>query len=153
MRVVVQRVTEACVTVQDEIVGSIGLGLLVLVGVACTDTEDDASWLAHKVAGLRVFSDTRGKMSLAAGDVGGEYLVVSQFTLFGDVRHGLRPDFGRAAPAPQAERLYRCFCDQLRLSGHRVRMGVFGAHMDVQLVNNGPVTIYIDTDEVKFRGV
>jgi D-tyrosyl-tRNA(Tyr) deacylase len=153
VRVVVQRVKEACVTVHTEVVSSIGRGLLVLVGVADTDTDEKASWLARKVGGLRVFADARGKMSLSAIDVGGEYLVVSQFTLLGEVRHGLRPDFARAAAAPQAERLYGIFCDSLRLLGHSVRMGVFGANMEVRLVNDGPVTIYIDTDEVRAHGV
>lgn len=148
MRALVQRVQEAQVTVQGEVVGRIGLGLMVLLGVARADTEHEAAWLARKVGGLRVFNDDAGKMGLGARDVLGEYLVVSQFTLLGDVRHGLRPDFGRAAAPQDAEPLYQSFCDHLRRLGHVVHTGMFGAHMKVELVNDGPVTIHIDTDEV-----
>jgi D-aminoacyl-tRNA deacylase len=145
MRAVVQRVTRASVTVADEVVGAIGRGFLVLVGVAVDDDERDADALAQKVAGLRVFDDAAGAMNLALADAGGAVLVVSQFTLLGDVRKGRRPSFIAAARGEQAERLYERVAEQLREAGLHAETGVFGADMAVELVNDGPVTILLDT--------
>ena len=145
MRAVVQRASRACVTVDGVVRGEISQGLLVLLAVAKGDTEDDAAYLANKTAGLRIFEDNAGKMSLCVSDVGGKILVVSQFTLCGDVRRGLRPSFDAAAPPAEAERLYERFCDLLRQAGLEVQTGVFQARMDVELVNDGPVTILFDS--------
>jgi len=145
MRAVVQRVTRASVTVGGTVAGAIERGFLVLVGVAVDDDERDAELLAHKIAGLRVFDDVAGAMNLALADVGGSVLVVSQFTLLGDVRKGRRPSFIAAARGEQAERLYERVAAQLRQTGVRVETGVFGADMAVELVNDGPVTILVDT--------
>jgi D-tyrosyl-tRNA(Tyr) deacylase len=145
MRAVVQRVSRAQVTVAGEVTGKIGRGLLVLLGVAATDTEADADYLVGKVAGLRVFEDANGKMNLAADDVGGEVLVVSQFTLYGDVRRGKRPSFDAAAPPEQARQLYEYFMARLRTTGLVCEAGRFQQEMQVELVNNGPVTILIDS--------
>jgi D-tyrosyl-tRNA(Tyr) deacylase len=145
MRAVVQRVTRASVRVADETVGAIERGFLVLAGVAVDDTDADADALAQKIAGLRVFDDGNGAMNFALADVGGAVLVVSQFTLLGDVRKGRRPSFIAAARGEQAERLYERVAAKLRESGLRVETGVFGADMAVELVNGGPVTILIDT--------
>ena len=148
MRAVVQRVTRASVTVGGEVTGAIGRGFAVLVGVAVGDDARDAAALAQKIAGLRVFTDADGAMNLALAEVGGEVLVVSQFTLLGDVRKGRRPSFVAAARGEQAERLYERVADGLREAGLRVATGVFGADMAVELVNDGPVTILIDTKRV-----
>ena len=145
MRAVVQRASRASVTVDGVVRGEIARGLLVLLGVANGDSENDAVYLAGKTAGLRIFEDDAGKMSLSLKDVGGKVLVVSQFTLYGDVRRGLRPSFDDAAPSAEAERLYERFCDLLRQGGLEVRTGVFQAKMDVELVNDGPVTILLDS--------
>ncbi|MEA2688470.1 MAG: D-aminoacyl-tRNA deacylase [Candidatus Eremiobacteraeota bacterium] len=145
MRAVVQRVTRASVRVGDEIAGAVERGFVALVGVAVDDTEADADALAHKIAGLRVFDDANGAMNLALADVGAAVLVVSQFTLFGDVRKGRRPSFIAAARGEQAERLYERVAELLRERGLHVEMGIFGADMAVELVNDGPVTILIDT--------
>ena len=145
MRAVVQRVTRASVRVADEVVGAIERGFLVLAGVGVDDDESDAGALAQKVAGLRVFDDEDGAMNLALADVGGAVLVVSQFTLLGDVRKGRRPSFVAAARGEQAQRLYERVAAKLRESGLHVETGVFGADMAVELVNDGPVTILIDT--------
>ncbi len=153
MRAVVQRVSQASVRSQGEAIASVGVGLLVLLGIAVSDSARDAQWLADKVAGLRIFSDEGGKMSRAAADVGGEFLVVSQFTLYGSIARGRRPDFTRAAPGSQAKTLYQLFCDSLAALGHPPKTGIFGVHMEVRLVNDGPVTIYIDTDEVMPHGL
>lgn len=153
MRALVQRVSRARVVVEGKVSGHIGHGLAVLLGVGRGDGLRQAEWMATKVAGLRVFEDTQGKMSLSAGDVGGAFLVVSQFTLYGSVRRGLRPDFMGAAPPEDAERLYRAFVERLRQNGFPVETGVFRAHMEVELVNDGPVTLYIDSDEVKEHGI
>jgi len=145
MRAVVQRVRRASVTVDSALSGAIEHGFLVLVGVAVGDDERDAAALAQKIAGLRVFSDANGAMNLPLDDVGGSVLVVSQFTLLGDVRKGRRPSFIDAARGEPAERLYELVAAKLRETGLRVETGVFGAHMDVELVNDGPVTILLDT--------
>lgn len=145
MKVVLQRVSHASVTVDGERVSEIGPGLLLLVGVAEGDTEDAADWLARKVAGLRVFADAAGKMNLSVTDAGGSALAVSQFTLIGDARKGNRPSFARAAPPEEAEPLFDYFCEQLRASGvAEVRKGSFGAMMDVELLNDGPVTLLLE---------
>ncbi len=138
MRALVQRVTQASVAVAHAPVAEIGAGMLVLLGVAPGDTEDDAQWLARKLRELRIFSDGEGRMNEALGSR--EMLCVSQFTLYGDVRKGTRPSFAAAAPAAQAEPLYERFC---ALSG--ARHGVFGAHMQVSLVNDGPVTLLVES--------
>ena len=145
MRAVVQRVSRAQVTVEGEIVGQIGRGLLVLLGVAATDAESDAVYLADKISGLRIFEDASGKMNLAVSQVGGEALVVSQFTLYGDVRRGKRPSFDASAPAPQARQLYEYFVDRIRATGLPCQTGKFQETMQVELVNDGPVTILIDS--------
>jgi D-tyrosyl-tRNA(Tyr) deacylase len=145
MRAVIQRVSHASVTVDGRVVGEVGLGFLVLLGVGHGDGEADAAYLAEKIAGLRVFGDAEGKMNLALGDVGGGALVVSQFTLYGDTRRGRRPSFTDAAPPDEADRLYRVFCDLLAARGIPVARGVFQAHMRVALLNDGPVTLLLDS--------
>ena len=145
MRAVVQRVSRAAVTVEGESTGTVQTGLLVLLGVGREDGEADAKYLADKVAGLRIFEDDDGKMSRSVVDIGGGALVVSQFTLFGDVRRGRRPSFDQAAPPEEADRLYQVFCDLLRENGVPVETGVFQAMMQVELVNEGPVTILLDS--------
>lgn len=145
MRVCVQRVSEASVAIDGEVVGEIGRGLLVLVGVAQGDDEPDARWLAEKTAGMRVFEDAAGKMNLALAEIGGAMLVVSQFTLLGDCRRGRRPSFAAAAPPELAERLYQVFVDAVRAQGIRVATGRFRQTMQVSLINDGPVTLMIDT--------
>lgn len=141
----VQRVSEARVKVDGEIVGQIGRGLLVLLGVAATDTAADAEWLAQKLHGLRVFDDAEGKMNLALADVHGDMLVVSQFTLLGDCSKGRRPSFTRAAPPELAERLYEHFVACMRRHGISVATGRFRAMMQVELINDGPVTLLVET--------
>lgn len=145
MRAVVQRVTEASVTVDGKNVGAIGPGLLVLLGVAREDTEKDGAYLAEKLAGLRIFEDEDEKMNLSVAQVGGNILLVSQFTLYGDVRHGKRPSFTQAAAPEEANRLYEALADKLRAKGIPVATGQFQAHMEVALVNDGPVTILLDS--------
>ncbi|MEH7887163.1 D-aminoacyl-tRNA deacylase [Bacillus sp. JJ1609] len=145
MRLVVQRSKEAKVTVTDEVTGSIVKGFVVLVGVTHEDKEEDAAFLAEKVANLRVFEDVAGKMNLSLLDVGGEILSVSQFTLYGDCRKGRRPNFMDAAKPDHALSIYEAFNRFLKEKGIRVETGVFGAMMDVQLTNDGPVTLIIDS--------
>jgi D-tyrosyl-tRNA(Tyr) deacylase len=145
MRAVVQRVREASVTVAGRAVARIGPGLLVLLGVGQGDTEQDALQLAEKVVNLRIFGDEAGHLNLSALDTSGAVLVVSQFTLYGDARKGRRPSFVEAAPPAEAERLYRRFVEAVRASGIAVGEGVFQADMDVSLVNQGPVTILLDS--------
>ena len=145
MRAVVQRVRRAQVSVGEEITGKIGTGLLVLVGVSKTDTSADADYLAGKIAGLRIFEDSDGKMNLSLADVGGAVLAVSQFTLYGDARRGKRPSFDQAAPAQQANELYQVFVEKIRAEGIPCETGRFQAMMQVQLVNDGPVTILLDS--------
>lgn len=146
MRAVIQRVSCATVTVDGKIVGQIGKGLLVLLGVAQDDDEAAADYLAEKTAGLRIFEDADGKMNLACADVGGAVLVVSQFTLYGDVRKGKRPSFDRAARPEDAKRLYEYFVSRIRATGLKCETGTFQAMMDVELVNDGPVTILLDSE-------
>ena len=146
MRAVVQRVSEAWVKVDGQTVGSIGSGLLVLVGVSEADTRAQAEFLARKIAALRIFSNDRGKMDLNVEQVAGAVLVISQFTLWGDVRKGNRPSFDRAAGAELARDLYEYFVEQVRQAGLTVETGVFQATMEVGLVNQGPVTILLDTE-------
>ncbi|HKP10008.1 MAG TPA: D-aminoacyl-tRNA deacylase [Gaiella sp.] len=144
MRAVIQRVSRAAVRVEGATVAEIGAGLLVLLGVAAEDTETDAERLAAKVARLRVFADEAGRFDRAVVDVGGAVLVVSQFTLLADTAKGNRPSFTAAAPPDDAERLYERFSGALRQLGLTVEQGVFGAKMEVELVNDGPVTIVLD---------
>jgi D-tyrosyl-tRNA(Tyr) deacylase len=145
MRAVVQRVSRAQVAVNGEITGQIGLGLLVLLGVGHDDTEADAIYLATKIIGLRVFEDAAAKMNLSLPHVGGSVLAVSQFTLYGDVRRGKRPSFDAAAPPAKARQLYEFFVKQLRVAGLRCETGRFQEMMQVELVNEGPVTILLDS--------
>jgi D-tyrosyl-tRNA(Tyr) deacylase len=145
MRAVVQRVSRARVTVGVETAGEIGNGLLILLGVARGDSETDADYLAVKILGLRVFDDASGKMNLDVSAVGGAVLVVSQFTLYGDVRRGKRPSFDAAAPPEQARGLYEYFVDRVRAAGVPCQTGRFQEMMQVELVNEGPVTILLDS--------
>ena len=149
MRALIQRVSEAQVTVGDAIVGRIGEGLLVLLGVGKEDRELEADILVEKIVNLRIFDDDAGKMNLSTLDVEGEVLVVSQFTLFADSRRGRRPSYIGAAAPDEANRLYEYFMDRLKSSGISVQAGRFQAMMDVELVNSGPVTIWLDTDDFK----
>ncbi len=148
MRAVIQRVASAQVRVDGQVVGQIGQGFLVLLGIAHADGDEEALYLARKIAGLRVFEDNDGKMNLALGDVGGSVLAVSQFTLYGDVRKGRRPSFIDAARPEHAEPLYQRFCRMLAAEGVAVQQGVFQAHMEISLVNDGPVTIWMDTAQL-----
>ena len=145
MRALLQRVTEASVAVEGEVIGRIGRGWLILLGVGRGDTEAVASQLAEKVALLRCFEDAEGKTNLAAADVGAEMLVVSQFTLYADTSRGRRPGFTNAAPPDEARRLVDYFAERLRGRGFKVETGRFGAVMAVSLVNDGPFTIWLDT--------
>jgi D-aminoacyl-tRNA deacylase len=148
MRACVQRVREASVTVDEQIVGAIGQGMLVLLGVAGDDAEADVTAMVDKLIGLRFFDDAAGKMNLALADIGGAMLVVSQFTLLGDCRGGRRPSYSNAAPPELAERLYEQVVAQLRARAVEVATGKFRAMMQVALVNDGPVTLLIDTRKV-----
>ena len=145
MRAVVQRVTHAQVTINGQVAGKIARGLLVLLGVAQTDTESDADYLADKITGLRIFEDEAGKMNLPARDVKAGLLVVSQFTLYGAVRRGKRPSFDAAAPPPHARKLYEYFVERIRAAGLVCETGRFQEMMQVELVNDGPVTILLDS--------
>lgn len=145
MRAVVQRVARASVTVDGEIVGAIGCGFLVLLGVAEDDTQEDVVTLSQKIAGLRIFEDPDGKMNLDLAAIGGDILLVSQFTLMGDCRKGRRPSFVAAAAPEKADSLYRDFAAELRGQGIHVETGRFRKHMDVELVNDGPVTLLVDS--------
>ncbi|HYM00438.1 MAG TPA: D-aminoacyl-tRNA deacylase [Blastocatellia bacterium] len=147
MRAVIQRVSQARVEVDERTAGAIGSGFLVLLGVGRDDTESDAGYLAEKVVNLRVFSDSAGKMNLSLLDIGGAVLSVSQFTLYGDVRRGRRPSYTDAADPETANRLYEYFNQLLRDAGIAVETGVFQAHMDVTLTNDGPVTILLDSNK------
>ncbi len=148
MRAVIQRVSRASVTVGGHVVGAIGRGFLVLLGVTHSDGRPEAEWLARKIAALRIFEDDAGKMNLGLADVGGAVLVVSQFTLYGDARKGRRPDFLQAARPEHAEPLVEYFVTRLRGEGIPVETGQFRATMEVELVNDGPVTFWLDTAEV-----
>jgi D-tyrosyl-tRNA(Tyr) deacylase len=148
MRAVVQRVSRARVTVGGEITGEIGAGLLVLLGVGAGDTRADADYLADKTIGLRIFEDGGGKMNLSVAEAGGAVLVVSQFTLYGDARRGKRPSFDAAAPSAVARELYEYFVERVRAAGLRPETGRFQETMQVELVNDGPVTILLDSAKV-----
>lgn len=148
MRAVVQRVSHASVEVEGKIVGKIDRGLLVLLGVAKADDESAADYLAEKIAGLRIFEDADGKMNLSVKEINGAILAVSQFTLFGDVRRGKRPSFDSAAPPEHARRLYEFFAERIRAHGLRCETGVFQAMMNVSLINDGPVTILLDSERI-----
>lgn len=145
MRAVIQRVKEASVAVEGRTIGKIAEGLLVLLGVEAGDEETDLKYIYQKTTGLRIFQDEDGKMNLSVSDVGGELLVVSQFTLLGDVRKGKRPSFTASAEPEKARKLYEAFCDLAREDGFSVATGEFGAHMEVKLLNDGPVTILLDS--------
>uniref|UniRef100_A0A832I9F0 D-aminoacyl-tRNA deacylase n=1 Tax=Eiseniibacteriota bacterium TaxID=2212470 RepID=A0A832I9F0_UNCEI len=146
MRALVQRVTRASVTVEGRVTGAIGRGLVVLVGAARGDGPGEADWLARKVAGLRVFDDGAGRMNLALAEAGGGVLAVPQFTLYGDARRGRRPDFTRAERPEAAEPLFERFCATLAGEGVPVARGVFRAHMAIELVNDGPVTLLLERE-------
>lgn|SRR5450631_294777 len=145
MRAVVQRVSRARVTVSGEVAGEIGLGLLVLLGVGAGDTRHEADYLADKTMGLRIFEDAGGKMNLSVAEVAGALLVVSQFTLYGDARRGKRPSFDAAAPPEPAREIYEYFVEKVRAAGLRCETGRFQETMQVELVNEGPVTILLDS--------
>ncbi|MBP1918170.1 D-aminoacyl-tRNA deacylase [Youngiibacter multivorans] len=147
MRAVIQKVSSSCVRVEGRITGSIGKGFMVLLGISTMDTAEDLSYIEEKISGLRIFEDNDGKMNLPLSDVGGEILVVSQFTLYGDARKGRRPSFIQAAKGPEAEALYEELLKRLRSRGFRVETGEFGAMMEVTIVNDGPVTILLDSDK------
>ena len=146
MKALLQRVSQASVSVDGRIVGKINRGYVILLGVTHSDTTQVADWVANKVAGLRLFEDDAGKMNLELNDVGGEFLVISQFTLYGDARKGKRPSFIAAARPEQAEPLVDYFIEQLRAQGFTVATGVFGAHMEVEIHNDGPVTLMIERE-------
>ena len=148
MRSLIQRVSQAAVVVDGRTVGEIGTGVLVLLGIEEADTREDIEWLAGKIARLRIFPDAAGAMNQSVTEIGGQALVVSQFTLFANTKKGNRPSFIRAAPPEFAERMYIEFCRELEvLLGKQVQKGVFGAQMSVQLLNDGPVTIWIDSKQ------
>ncbi|MFQ3611010.1 MAG: D-aminoacyl-tRNA deacylase [Fimbriimonadales bacterium] len=147
MRAVLQRVRWAKVEVDGQVVGEIGIGVLILLGVHQSDTPDKASWLAQKVAGLRLFEDEQGKLNRSTAEVGGAMLVVSNFTLYGDCRKGRRPSFTESASYEQGEKLYHLFCERLQAEGVPVQRGVYGANMQVSLLNDGPVTLIVDTPD------
>lgn len=147
MRAVIQRVTSSFVRVEGRITGSIGKGFMVLIGISTDDKDEDLSYIEEKISGLRVFEDEDGKMNLPLSDVGGEILVVSQFTLYGDARKGRRPSFIRAAKGTEAEAIYEELLMRLRSRGFRVETGEFGEMMEVTIVNDGPVTILLDSEK------
>jgi len=145
MRAVVQRVSRAWVTVREQVTGKIDRGLLVLIGIGAADSEADADYLADKISGLRIFEDEHGKMNLSLSEIAGSVLAVSQFTLYGDVRRGKRPSFDAAAPPEKARMLYEYFVLRIRAAGLRCETGRFQEMMEVELVNDGPVTILLDS--------
>ena len=147
MIAVLQRASSGRVTVEDRVAGEIGTGLVILLGVAQGDTEADADFLTDRIAGFRIFNDAEEKMNRSIHDVAGSALVISQFTLAGDWRKGRRPSFTAAAPPAEGERLYHYFCDQLRALGVPVQTGEFGAMMEIQLTNDGPVTFVMDSQD------
>ena len=148
MRAVIQRVKSASVTVEEEVVSEIRVGLLVFLGVAQEDTPADVDYMASKIANLRIFEDDEGRMNLSILDVGGEALVVSQFTLYGDCRKGRRPSFIHAARPEKADPLYQAFMDEISRLGVPVKAGIFQAMMDVELINDGPVTMMLDSNKL-----
>lgn len=145
MRVLAQRVSQANVTVDDRVTGSIGSGLLLLIAISKMDSEKDADWTAHKCANLRVFDDSEGKLNRSVLDIRGAVLVVSQFTLYGDCRKGMRPSYDRAAAPDNARKLYNYFVQRMQSTGLQIETGVFQANMKVNLINDGPVTVLIDS--------
>jgi len=147
MRTVLQRVARASATVDGQITGSIAKGMVVLLGVGVDDEAGDASYLAAKIPHLRIFEDEEGKFNRSLLEIGGEVLVVSQFTLYGDCRRGRRPSFFLAAPPEKARRLYELFITLLQKKGLKVATGIFQAHMQIDLVNDGPVTLYLDSKQ------
>jgi D-tyrosyl-tRNA(Tyr) deacylase len=147
LKAVVQRVTSASVSVAGEVVGKIGSGLAVLVGIAAEDTEKDINYLVDKIAQLRIFSDADGKFNISALEIGGEMLLISQFTLLADTRKGRRPSFIGAAPPQQAEAMFNLFVERMCSTGLKVQTGCFQAHMLVEIHNDGPVTITLDSKE------
>lgn len=149
MKAVIQRVTEASVKVDGEIVGSCGAGLMILLGVANGDNEEDARLLCNKICNLRIFCDENDKMNLSVKSIDGEALVISQFTLMANYKHGNRPDYLESAPPAEANRLYEYFKELMSAELKHVGCGVFGAHMEVSLINNGPVTIVMDSEVLK----
>ena len=148
MKAIVQRVRDASVTVDNAVTGNIGLGLLVYLGVCDSDTEEICTKMASKIARMRIFQDAEDKMNLSVSDVGGEVLVVSQFTLYASMKKGNRPSFDGAGKPELADKLYEFFMDQLRTLGLHVEHGIFGAHMHVKYENDGPVTMIMDSDEL-----
>lgn len=148
MRAIVQKVKKASVSIDGELYSSINSGLLVFIAVTHTDTEKDKDYMIDKILGLRIFEDQDGKMNLSLDDVGGEIMVISQFTLYGDVRRGKRPSFTRSAGGDFAENMYLDFVEGIRTGGYDVKTGEFGADMKVQLINDGPVTIQLDSEKL-----
>lgn len=146
MRVLIQRVTEASVRIDDRVVGRIGTGLLLLTGIRVTDTPDQVDWMVRKVTDLRIFEDENGKFNRSLREIRGELLVVSQFTLYGNARKGRRPSFSHAAPPETAQPLCDLFCEKLRKQGFKVEEGEFAARMEVSLVNDGPVTLLLENE-------
>lgn len=147
MRSVVQRVKQAAVRVEGTVAGQIGPGLLVLVGVGGEDSQADVEWMADKIASLRIFEDNEGKMNRSVEEAGGQVLLVSQFTLYGDCRKGRRPSFSTAAPAEQGRQMFEKVVQAVAARGLTVQTGIFQAHMEVELVNDGPVTILLDSEK------
>lgn len=152
MRAVIQRVSSASVAVDGTVCGQCREGLMILLGAACGDTREDAELLLKKIVKLRIFCDDTGKMNRSVKDIDGEILLISQFTLLANYKHGNRPDFLQAAPPTEAEALYRYFGELAEREVRHVGYGIFGAHMQVSLTNNGPVTIVMDTDVLKNKG-
>lgn len=146
MRILIQRVSEASVAIEQDVHGAIGKGMLILLGIEHEDTQEDVSWLIGKITGLRIFSDAEGKMNLSYNEVGGAFLVISQFTLHASTKKGNRPSYIRAARPEMAVPLYEFFIEQLKdVSGSQVETGIFGADMQVALINDGPVSIWMDS--------
>lgn len=148
MRVVIQRVKKAKVEIQGKLEAQIGMGLMVLVGVSKTDTAEDAAYIAEKICGLRIFTDENDKMNLSVEDVGGEILLVSQFTLYADARKGRRPSFDQSSKGEHAKEMYEGLVETIRAKGFDIKTGVFGADMDISLINHGPVTIQLDSKKL-----
>ena len=148
MRAVIQKVKKASVSVDNKLVSEIGYGFMILLGVKDTDKEEDIKYIKKKISKLRIFEDNEGKMNLSLKDVGGEILMVSQFTLYGDARKGNRPSFSQSAKADKAEKYYEILINQLKEEGFEVKTGIFQTHMEVSLVNDGPVTIILDSERI-----